>query len=153
MRALTLTIAAMALTCRCAAAAAPPPAAAGLWTRADLETLSLALERTGSPYTQLLKGKTYGVLVLRRSISGDPELHLKLNDFFVILGGEGEIKVGGRVIGERTVAPDERRGEKLIGGVPHRVRSGDVLFVPAGHWLQVLVTKGEVLQAVIIKTQ
>jgi mannose-6-phosphate isomerase-like protein (cupin superfamily) len=134
-------------------AGSPPPAGARLWTAADLESLSRSLAQTGAPYTRIIKGKTYGALVLRRAVSGDPELHVKLNDFFVVLGGQGEIRVGGRVTGEKTIAPDEKRGQKLIGGALHRVGPGDVLFVPANHWLQVLVAKGEVLQAIIIKTQ
>ena len=102
---------------------------------------------------QVLKGRTYGALILRRAVSGDPELHVKLNDFFVVLGGEGEIKVGGRASGVKTIAPDEERGERLVGGARYRVRRGDVLFVPADHWLQVLVAKGQVLRALIIKTR
>lgn len=153
MRFRTLAIAAMALTCQCAVADPPQSAVARLWTGADLEQLNRTLERTGVPYTQVLKGKTSGALLLRRAVSGDPELHVKLNDFFVVLGGEGEIRVGGRVIGEKTVAPDEKRGRKLTGGAVYRIRQGDVLFVPANHWLQVLVAHGEVLRAIIIKTE
>lgn len=134
-------------------AGSPPPAGARLWTEADLESLSRSLAQTGAPYTQVIKGTTYGALVLRRAVSGDPELHVKLNDFFVVLGGHGEIRVGGRVTGEKTVAPDEKRGRKLLGGALYRVGPGDLLFVPANRWLQVLVAKGEVLQAIIIKTQ
>jgi mannose-6-phosphate isomerase-like protein (cupin superfamily) len=143
----------MALICRCALAGSPQPAGARLWTEADLESLSRSLAQTGAPYTQLIKGKTYGALVLRRAVSGEPELHVKLNDFFVVLGGQGEIRVGGRVTGEKTIAPDEKRGRKLLGGALYRVGPGDLLFVPANHWLQVLVTRGEVLRAIIIKTQ
>ena len=152
MRALTSAMVAMALACPCAMAASPQPTAR-LWTQADLESLSLTLEKTGTPYTQVIKGKTYGVLLLRRAVSGVPELHARVNDFFVVLSGEGEIEVGGRVTGDRTVAPDEKRGERLVGGTLYRVRRGDVLFVPANHWLQVQIAKGQVLRALIIKTE
>jgi mannose-6-phosphate isomerase-like protein (cupin superfamily) len=143
----------MALACPCVRDESPPATAARSWTGADLEALSLALEKTGAPYTQLIKGKTYGALLLRRAVSGDPELHVKVNDFFVVLSGEGEIEVGGRVTGEKTVAPDEKRGEKLMGGALYRVERGDVLLVPANHWLQVLIAPGHVLRALIIKTE
>lgn len=146
-------IVAMALACPCAMAQSPPSAGARAWTAADLKSLSSTLERNGTPYTQLIKGKTYGALLLRRTVSGDPELHVRVNDFFVVLSGEGEIEVGGRVSGEKTVAPDERRGEKLVGGALYRVKRGDVLLVPANHWLQVLIAPGHVLQALIIKTR
>lgn len=151
-RSLTLPMVAMALACGCPADSAQP-AGARLWTGADLESLTRTLDDTGAPYTQIIKGKTYGALLLHRAVSGDPELHVKVNDFFVVLGGEGEVRVGGRVTGEKTVAEDEKRGQKLTGGALYRVKRGDVLFVPANHWLQVLVGKGEVLQALIVKTQ
>lgn len=152
-RSLTLPLVAMALACGCAVADSPPPTGARLWTEAALESLERTLGSTGAPYTQMMSGPTYGALLLRRGVSGDPELHAKLNDFFVVLGGEGEIRVGGRVTGERTVAADEKRGQSLTGGALYRIKRGDVLFVPANHWLQVLVGKGEVLQALIVKTQ
>lgn len=167
MRSLTPAILALALACQCALAGPPQPTGARpqpagvrpqparvrLWTRADLQSLTRTLDDTGAPYAQLIKGNTHGALLLHRAVSGDPELHAKLNDFFVVLGGEGEIRVGGQVTGEKTVAPDEKRGQKLTGGALYRVRRGDVLFVPANHWLQVLVADGRVLQALIIKTQ
>lgn len=134
-------------------AESPPANAARSWTSADLASLSVALEKTGAPYTRLIKGKAYGALLLRRAVSGAPELHVRVNDFFVVLSGAGEIEVGGRVTGEKTVAPGEKRGEKLVGGVRYRVGPGDVLLVPANHWLQVLIAKGQVLRALIIKTE
>ena len=105
----TAAMLAMALACACALAQSPRSSTARLWTEADLESLSLTLGKTAAPYTQLIKGQTYGALLLRRAVSGDPELHVRVNDFFVILDGEGEIEVGGRVSGDRTVAPDEKR--------------------------------------------
>ena len=152
MRFAALAMAAMALACRCAAAD-PQPTGARLWTRADLQSLDRSLAENGAPYTQVIKGDKYGVLLLRRSVSGTPELHVKLNDFFVVLSGAGEIRVGGRVTGGKTIAPDEERGRKLTGGALYHVQQGDVLLVPANHWLQVLIAKGEVLRALIIKTQ
>ena len=148
-----MMLAGAAVACGSAAAAPPKSTGATLWTAADIASLGRSLERSGAPYTQVLKGKTYGALILRRAISGSPELHAKLNDFFVILGGQGAIEVGGTVAGEKTVAPDEKRGERLRGGSFYRVKQGDVLFVPADHWLQVFVPRGKVLTAIIIKTQ
>lgn len=139
--------------CPSALADAPPATAARLWSGGDLDALTAALAKTGAAYTQVLRGGSYGALVLRRAVSGDPELHVRLNDFFIILGGEGEIRVGGTATGVRTFAPDERRAERLVGGARYRLRRGDLLFVPANHWLQVLVSKGRVLRAVIIKTR
>jgi mannose-6-phosphate isomerase-like protein (cupin superfamily) len=157
MRALTIAVIGIVLACGRAMADSKERTGARLWTAADLKSLDSALisemRGTGAAYTQVIEGKTYGVLVLHREATGDPELHVKLNDFFVILSGEGRIEVGGRVIGENAIVPDEKRGQKLVGGTFYKVRQGDVLFVPANHWLQVFVAKGEVLRTIIIKTQ
>jgi mannose-6-phosphate isomerase-like protein (cupin superfamily) len=153
VRLLTLPLLALALACRCAAADPPQPGRTRLWTGAALQSLDGTLARSGAPYTQLIKGRTYGALLLRRAVSGSPELHAKLNDFFVVLSGAAQIEVGGRVTGARTVAPDEELGRTLTGGTLHTVGQGDVLFVPANHWLQVRVAKGQVVRALIIKTQ
>ncbi len=143
----------MALACGCATADSQQPADAKLWAAADLQSLNRTLEQSGLPYMQIIKGNAYGALLLRRTVSGSPELHVKLNDFFVVLSGTGDVRVGGRVTGQKTIAPDEERGRELLGGKLYRVGAGDVLFVPANHWLQVLVAKGAVLRALIIKTQ
>ena len=153
VRTLAPMVAASALACSWARADPPPVSGARLWTAADIGSLTATLANTGGASTQILKGTTYGALVLRRAVSGEPELHVRLNDFFVVLGGEAHISVGGAATGVSTVAPDEKRGEKLSGGTRYRVRRGDVLFVPANHWLQVLVAKGHVLRALIIKTR
>lgn len=147
----------MAFASGCALADSAAPTGARLWTAAALESLDNALisemRGTGAAYIQIIKGKTYGALVLHRDATGDPELHVKLNDFFVILSGEGEIEIGGQVIGEKAIAADEKRGRKLVGGTFYNVKEGDVMFVPANHWLQVFVAKGKVLRTIIIKTQ
>jgi mannose-6-phosphate isomerase-like protein (cupin superfamily) len=157
VRALTIAAIGIVLASGCAMADSEERAVARLWTASDLEALDNVLiskmRGSGAAYTQVIEGKTYGALVLHREASGDPELHVKLNDFFVILSGEGKIEVGGRVIGEKAIAAEEKRGQKLVAGIFYEVRQGDVLFVPANHWLQVFVAKGEVLRAIIIKTQ
>lgn len=153
MRLLTAALVVMALACPPVMAQSPQPTGARLWTEADLGALNLTLEKTRNPYTQVIRGKTYGALLLRRGLSGDPELHVRVNDFFVVLGGEGEIEVGGRVSGAKTVAAGEERGRRLVGGAIYRVKRGDVLFVPANHWLQVQIAPRHVLRALIIKTE
>lgn len=151
----TLTI--LLLAHGCGRAVAQPPEAAGarLWTAADLrlwdKKLVSEMNGTGAAYTYVLKGKAYGALVLHREATGDAELHVQVNDFFVVLGGEADVRVGGRVAGEKAVGAGEKRGRDLVGGTLYKVAPGDILFVPANRWLQVVITKGEVLRAMIIK--
>jgi mannose-6-phosphate isomerase-like protein (cupin superfamily) len=138
-------------------ARSPEPNGSRLWTAAHLrlldKTLVSEMGQTGAAYTYVIRGKTYGALLLHREVTGSAELHVKLNDFFVVLGGEGQVEVGGRVSGEKAAGPDEKLGHGLVGGTLYKVRQGDVLFVPADHWLRVLVAKGKVLRALVIKAQ
>jgi mannose-6-phosphate isomerase-like protein (cupin superfamily) len=133
------------------------PAGAKLWTRADLkaldESLSAEMGDAHTAYRQVLSGATHGALVIHREVTADPELHVKLNDFFVVLEGEGAVKVGGTVTGERTIKPDEKQAEKLDGGTLYELEPGDVLFVPANIWHQVMVAKGKKLSAILIKAE
>jgi mannose-6-phosphate isomerase-like protein (cupin superfamily) len=104
-------------------------------------------------YTQILNGGTHGALVIHREVTADPELHVKLSDFFVVLDGEGAVKVGGTVSGERTIKPNEKQAEKLEGGTLYELKQGGVLFVPANIWHQVIVAKGNRLSAILIKAE
>ncbi len=157
MRALTIAIVGIFLASGCAVADSKQPTGAMLWTATDLrsvdETLTAKMGEAMAAYTQVINGGTYGALVIHREVTADPELHVKMNDFFVVLSGEGEIKVGGTVTGEKTIRIDEMQGQRLDGGVLYDVKQGDILFVPANHWHQVIVAKGKVLRAIVIKAQ
>lgn len=157
MRRLVTALLGMILGSGSALADSPQPTHARLWTAAQFasldKTLTSEMRGTGVAYTYVIHGKTYGALLLHREVTGEAELHVKLNDFFVILGGEAGIKVGGRVIGAKVITADEKLGRTLVGGTVYDVKRGDVLFVPANHWLQVIVARGEVLSAVVIKAQ
>jgi mannose-6-phosphate isomerase-like protein (cupin superfamily) len=157
MRARWTAIAGMVLAARCLMASSAEPTGARLWTSGDLESLDKTLiakmGEARTAYTQVVTGGTYSALVMHREVTGDPELHVKLNDFFVVLSGEGEIKVGGTVTGERTIKPGEKQAQKLDGGTLFKLKQGDILFVPANIWHQTIVAKGKELSAIVIKAE
>jgi mannose-6-phosphate isomerase-like protein (cupin superfamily) len=157
MRARWAAIAGIVSAAGCLMTGSAEPTGAELWTRADLESLDTALiSKMGearTAYTQVLNRDTHGALVMHREVTGDPELHVKLNDFFVVLGGEGAIKVDGTVTGARTIKPNEKQADKLDGGTLYKIKQGDVLFVPANVWHQTIVAKGQVLRAIVIKAE
>jgi mannose-6-phosphate isomerase-like protein (cupin superfamily) len=157
MRARWIAIAGIVLAAGCLTAGSAEPNGAMLWTSADLKSLDQTLiSKMGeakTAYTQVIHGDTHGALVMHREVTGDPELHVKLNDFFVFLSGEGEISVGGTVTGVKTIKPDEKQGQKLDGGILYKVKPGDILFVPANTWHQTIVANGKELSAIVIKAE
>lgn len=157
MRARWAAIAGIVCAAGCLIADSAEPAGAKLWSRTDLQAIDKSLifkmGDAKTAYTQILNGGTHGALVIHREVTADPELHVKLNDFFVVLNGEGAVKVGGTVTGERTIKTDERQAEKLDGGTLYKIKQGDVLFVPANVWHQVIVAKGSELSAILIKAE
>jgi len=82
------------------------------------------------------------VLAARRTADGQVEVHMKLNDEFVVRAGHATVLVGGKVEGNRETAPGEWRGGKVTGARAYRLGPGDVLWIPAGAPHQTLVPKG-----------
>ena len=67
------------------------------------------------------------------------EVHMALNDIFVVKSGHAKITVGGQVTGNPETAPTEWRGGDIAGGTDYSLSLGDVLFIPAGVAHRVLV--------------
>ena len=82
------------------------------------------------------------VVTVRRDADGRVEVHTRLNDEFVVQEGSAQVRVGGRVEGNREVSPGEWRGGTITGGRTYAMSAGDVLWIPAGAPHQVLVPKG-----------
>jgi glc operon protein GlcG len=66
------------------------------------------------------------------------EVHARQTDVMYILDGSATIVTGGTVVGGKTTAPGETRGEKLQGGKEQKLTKGDVFVVPNGvpHWFR-----------------
>jgi mannose-6-phosphate isomerase-like protein (cupin superfamily) len=79
------------------------------------------------------------VLVLRRTKSGEAEVHDSLNDLFLVRAGRATVTVGGTVTGNRQTSPGEWRGGTIAGGSSFEVGPGDVLWIPAGLPHQIIV--------------
>ena len=82
------------------------------------------------------------MLAAHRTGDGQVEVHLKLNDEFVVQSGHATVLVGGKVEGGRETAPGEWRGGAIAGARSYRLGPGDVLWIPAGAPHQTLVPQG-----------
>jgi mannose-6-phosphate isomerase-like protein (cupin superfamily) len=91
------------------------------------------------------------VLAARRDRDGEVEVHEHLNDELVVRSGHAVFRVGGKVSGNRQIAPGEWRGGAIDGGDLYRLGPGDVLWVPAGMPHQALVGKGSSFSYLAVK--
>ncbi len=102
---------------------------------------------------QFMNGPGSNVYIVHRNKTGETELHMALNDIFVVKSGHGKITVGGQVAGNRETAPTEWRGGEISGGADYPLAPGDVLFIPAGVPHRVLVAPKASITYVTVKTR
>jgi len=78
------------------------------------------------------------VLGAHRAEAGQVEVHDKETDVMYVVEGSATIVTGGTVIGGRTTAPGQVRGQSIQGGETQHVTKGDVMVIPAGipHWFK-----------------
>ena len=75
---------------------------------------------------------TYTVIQLRRTSSGEAEVHEEWEDVMVVQEGAATLLSGGEVSGGRQTAPGELRGGRISGGTRRPMTAGDLITVPAG---------------------
>lgn len=130
---------------------------AKLWTGADFDALRKTLipkvDAMHGANQQVINEKTYNALVFHRDGTGESEIHVNFSDFMVVLSGEGEIQVGGKLIEGKTTAPGEIRGKSLEGGTLYKIAKGDVLYVPVNTPHLTRVAPGKELNVMVIKVQ
>lgn len=131
----SLNVAAAILLLAAAASAAPIQAERDGSLHASAAQLQAAVSKTVNGLTNHALPTGPGgatVLIVRRDMTGDVEVHDKLCDVLVAQTGKASILIGGKVTGNHQVAPGEWRGGKIIGGALHDFSPGDVVWIPAG---------------------
>jgi len=96
---------------------------------------------------------SYTCIALRRTATGEPELHEAWDDVMFIQAGSGVLLVGGELRGARTSAPGELRGGEIRGGERQRLVAGDMMIVPAGTPHQFEVAPGESVTYLVVKVR
>lgn len=91
------------------------------------------------------------MFVAYRDGSGEPELHEKLADLILVHSGEGAVLIGGKMIGGKSTAPDEIRGQSIEGGTKYPIAAGDTLYVPANTPHQFVMAPGQAFTAMVVK--
>ena len=121
------------------------------FSAAQLEALT-AHPVQGIAANQFLNGPGSHVYVIRRDKTGETEVHMALNDIYVVESGHAKITVGGQVTGNRETLPTEWLGGDISGGTDYSLAPGDVLFIPAGAPHKVLVSPKASITYVLVKT-
>lgn len=95
----------------------------------------------------------YTCIALRRTASGEPELHEEWDDVMMVQAGRGTLLVGGELRGAQTSAPGELRGGEIRGGERQPLAAGDMMIVPAGTPHQVELAPGASITYVVVKVR
>ena len=65
--------------------------------------------------------------------------------------GSGTVVIGGTIVGGRTTAPGEIRGESIEGGELDELKEGSILHVPPQTAHQVILKAGQTIDYLAIK--
>jgi len=135
-------------------AAADPPGFA-IWRAADLkahdQALPLHVADDHSSRETLADYGSHRFRMLYRDADGNPEQHDNIIDVVMVQSGEGELQLGGTMIGRRSTTAGEYVGTRLDGGERYPLGPGDLVHVPAGVPHSFLVPKGKHITYVLLK--
>lgn len=83
-------------------------------------------------------GRNYMVHASHRDKPGMAEIHELDTDIVYVLEGTATFVTGGTAVGQKTIGPNEIRGNAIEGGEVHKLVKGDVIVVPNGvpHWFK-----------------
>lgn len=91
------------------------------------------------------------ISISHRDKDGLAEVHDKFVDVMIIQSGEATLVVGGKSIEPTTTEPGETRAKSIQGGTTRKIRSGDVIRIPAKTPHQFFVPPGGQITYVLIK--
>jgi mannose-6-phosphate isomerase-like protein (cupin superfamily) len=148
MRLTTMLVVVTALVLPTAAAAQGPL----LWTAQQLEDAEAKAKSAIDPkFHRGVQRLTDSATLIYRDGPSEAEAHTDRADFIVVREGSGTMLIGGKIIGGRSTAAGEIRGDSIEGGKPYPMAAGDSLYIPINVPHQFLVQPGQHLVTVIVK--
>jgi hypothetical protein len=134
---------------------AADPNGFAIWKASDLKGHDQELSKhVGADHSSRETLADYGdhrFRMLYRDADGNPEQHDEIIDIVMVQSGEGELQMGGTIVGKRSTTPGEYVGTRLDGGDRHPLASGDVVHIPAGIPHAFLVRPGQHITYVLLK--
>jgi mannose-6-phosphate isomerase-like protein (cupin superfamily) len=99
---------------------------------AELEATFKDMDARKLATLRLLEGGSYNVNIRRLVGSESALVHPKTTDVWVVREGSGTLITGGALI-DATIGPNgDQRGTGIRGGFERVIKTGDVIFIPAG---------------------
>ncbi|MEP6621071.1 MAG: hypothetical protein ABJE47_17225 [bacterium] len=115
----------------------------GGWNRGNASVLGTTLLTSADEQTNFE--------LVRRSVSGSPEVHARWDDLIVVRSGTGAIVTGDSLVGSVYRAPGERAGGHFSKSYEIVVHAGDVIRIPAAVPHVVVVSGALPLEYLLIK--
>jgi mannose-6-phosphate isomerase-like protein (cupin superfamily) len=134
------------------------PADADHWTQPILLERAAYLRKLaragdGQASETLREYPRHRVMLSFRSRNGEVEVHEHWADLFLVLSGAATLVTGGTVVGSRSIAPGETRGNSIEGGHHRELHPGEIIHVPAGTPHQFLVSSDKTITSLVLKMQ
>ena len=98
----------------------------------ELESTFKEMDAQKLATVRLLEGGSYNVNIRRLVGSESALIHPKTTDVWVVREGSGTLVTGGALIDPKTGANGDSSGSGIRGGVERVIKTGDVVFIPAG---------------------
>lgn len=140
-----------------AVGAAAQTTGAKVFSRTDLESqmqsMATIARQKGSSSATLESYNSHKLMLSVRSTTGEAEVHAHFDDIMVVMGGSATLITGGQLIDPTTKADGESKGTGIRDGVKQAVAAGDIVHIPAGTPHQLIIPKGTVFSAFVVKVR
>ena len=117
----------------------------------EFAALVAAAKAKGSSGTTLGDYGTHAIKISVRTASGGAEVHEHFDDVIIVTGGEATLITGGSLIAPHTRAGGEIGGTGIRVGRQQTIEAGSIVHIPAGTPHQMIIPKGSIFQAFVIK--
>jgi len=121
--------------------------------QAEVARLTTSAQSSGSSGTTLVSAASHVLMLSVRGATGSAEIHAHFDDVMVVTGGRATLVSGGSVLNPVTDANGETKGSEIRGGTTQHVAQGDVIHIPAGIPHQLIVPRGVVFSAFVVKVR
>lgn len=119
----------------------------------QIDTLTSAARQKGSSGATLGDYGSHALKLSLRGKSGGVEVHKHFADVMVVLDGSATLITGGTVVDAKADPNGEEKGTSIKGGSTHQVEKGDILHIPAGTPHQLVLGKGQMFTAFVVKVR